>query len=249
MIPKIIHFCWLSGDPYPEIIIKCLDSWKKILPDYEIKLWDTKTFDIQSTKWTAQAFEMKKYAFASDYIRFYALYNYGGIYLDSDVEVLKSFDDFLHNKWFFGYEYTGSPEAAIVGAEKGQVWINQCMKWYENKEFVDYYGKETIIAPLVLQSGFERTISYKLIDDEKEHFFEGGCILPYSFFSPKNGFNGDIKVTNDTYAIHHFNTAWLNTNTVSIKIKKTIHMLLIKFLGKKRYNKVMYLTRKRLHKV
>ena len=85
MIPKIIHWCWLSGDPYPPKIQACLDTWKKVLPDYEIILWDTNRFDVNSTPWTKQAFEVKKYPFVADYIRLYAIYNYGGIYLDSDV--------------------------------------------------------------------------------------------------------------------------------------------------------------------
>ncbi|MCS2958344.1 hypothetical protein NXX53_17410 [Bacteroides salyersiae] len=89
MIPKRIHLCWLSGDPYPQKIQKCIDSWKVHLPDYEIMLWDLKRFDIAQVPWVEQAFRVKKYAFAADYIRLYALYNYGGIYLDSDVEVLK----------------------------------------------------------------------------------------------------------------------------------------------------------------
>lgn len=94
MIPKIIHLCWLSGDPYPPKIQKCLESWKKFLPEYEVMLWDGNRFDLNSSSWVAQAFA-KKYAFAADYIRMYALYHYGGIYLDSDVEVLKSFDELL----------------------------------------------------------------------------------------------------------------------------------------------------------
>ena len=118
MIPKIIHLCWLSGDPYPAKIAKCLDTWKKHLPDYEVMLWDTNRFDLNSSIWVRQAFEKKKYAFAADYIRFYALYHYGGIYLDSDVEVLKSFDDLLDLPYFMGAEKAHTPEAAIIGAEK-----------------------------------------------------------------------------------------------------------------------------------
>ena len=90
MIPKIIHFCWMSGDAYPEKIKKCIESWKQKLPDYEIWLWDTNRFDINQSIWVKEAFEAKRYAFCADYIRCYALYNYGGVYLDSDVEVLKS---------------------------------------------------------------------------------------------------------------------------------------------------------------
>ena len=95
MIPKVIHYCWLSGDPYPSLIKECLETWKKYLGDYEIWLWDRERFDIESTVWTKEAFECKKYAFAADYIRLYALCNYGEIYLDYDVTVYKSLDDIL----------------------------------------------------------------------------------------------------------------------------------------------------------
>ena len=96
MIPKIIHYCWLSGDAFPENIRTCFASWKQFLPDYEFRLWDTARFDVHSLPWTKEAFEAKKYAFAADYIRLYALYQFGGIYLDSDVLLYKSFDDLLH---------------------------------------------------------------------------------------------------------------------------------------------------------
>ena len=102
MIPKILHLCWLSGDAYPAKIAKCIDSWKRVLPDYDIILWDTKRFPLSQSQWVREAFEKKKYAFAADYIRFYALYTMGGIYLDSDVEVLKSFDDLLDLPYFMG---------------------------------------------------------------------------------------------------------------------------------------------------
>ena len=95
MIPKIIHYCWLSDDPVPSDLQKYMRTWKEKLPDYEFMKWDFNRFDKQSSKWVAQAFDNKKYAFAADYIRLYALYNYGGIYLDMDVEVLKSYNPFL----------------------------------------------------------------------------------------------------------------------------------------------------------
>ena len=112
MIPKIIHLCWLSGDPYPPKIAKCLKTWEKFLPDYEVVLWDTQRFDLNSSLWVKQAFEKKKYAFAADYIRFYALFHIGGIYLDSDVEVLKSFDDLLDLPYFIGAEKSHLPEVS-----------------------------------------------------------------------------------------------------------------------------------------
>lgn len=94
MIPKVIHFCWLSNEPYPDLIKKCIESWKEKLPDYAIKKWDTTNFDVTSVPFVKEAYECKKWAFAADYIRLHALYTEGGIYLDSDVRVLKSFDVF-----------------------------------------------------------------------------------------------------------------------------------------------------------
>ena len=147
MIPKIIHLCWLSGDPYPADIEACLKTWKEHLPDYEIWLWDTQRFDVHATKWTEQAFAARKYAFAADYIRLYALYNYGGIYLDSDVEVLKSFDDLLGRPYFFGKEHTpdrienqNSIEAATMGVEKELPFIKNAMSFYEKNEFCGKNG-------------------------------------------------------------------------------------------------------------
>ena len=132
MIPKIIHLCWLSGDPYPADIEACLKTWKEHLPDYEIWLWDTQRFDVHATKWTEQAFAARKYAFAADYIRLYALYHFGGIYLDSDVVVYKSFDNLLSLPYFIGHDQIGGFEAAVIGAQKGCLWIKDVLDEYED---------------------------------------------------------------------------------------------------------------------
>mgnify|MGYP000909436519 FL=1 len=95
MIPKIIHYCWLSNDPIPESLQKCMNSWKEKIPDYQLKKWDFTTFPKSKSKWVEEAFDNKKYAFAADYIRLYAIYNEGGIYMDMDIEVIKRFDDLL----------------------------------------------------------------------------------------------------------------------------------------------------------
>lgn len=243
MIPKILHLCWLSGDAFPEKIQKCLDSWKEILPDYEIKLWDSKTFDVNICNWTKQAFEKKQYAFVADYVRFYALYNYGGIYLDSDVEVVKSFNDLLENKFFFGYEYTALPEAAVVGAEKGLNWCKICLSYYETHDFLDKNGNmQRIIAPLIMKNGFESSYKLKLIDDESEKEVDCGKIYTYDYFSAKNGFSGEVVISENTYSIHHFNSAWLKAG-FKLKFKKCIHRFLIKLLGKKNYNNLLYKVR------
>lgn len=243
MIPKIIHFCWLSDDPYPKKIQKCINSWKKHLSDYKLILWNTKNFNIHCNKWVEQAFKCKDYAFVADYVRFYALYSMGGVYLDSDVEVLDSFDNLMQYKSFFGYEYTGLPEAAVLGAEKGCAWLKNALDWYESNQFLNADGnRNRVIAPLILKYAFEKEISFKLCDDEKPHTVEQNLILPFEFFSPKNGFLGMIYDSENTLCIHHFNSAWLKPGLFR-KIKKAVHLALIITLRKKNYNKLMYAHR------
>lgn len=149
-IPKIIHLCWLSGDAFPEKIKNCIDSWKKVLPDYQLILWDKNRFDINSVPYVKEAFEAKKYAFCADYIRIYALYNYGGIYLDSDVMVYKSFDQFLNLHAFASIEFHSyfmyahisnkkeklvGIEAAVLGSEKGASWLKNVLDYYDGRHF------------------------------------------------------------------------------------------------------------------
>ena len=170
MIPKIIHLCWLSGDPYPEKIQYCIDSWKKVLPDYEVMLWDTSRFDVNSIPWTKQAFEAKKYAFVADYIRLYAVYNYGGIYLDSDVEAIRPFDDLLDLPYFVGAEAgLGGIELAAFGAEKGLEWVEYAMHYYEGRNFIKEDGEMDIEPmPRVLRTFFEQKYSIEHIERKSE---------------------------------------------------------------------------------
>lgn len=164
MIPKIIHYCWLSNDPMPAELKRCIKSWKRKLPDYKIKKWDTHNFDIYSIPFVAEACKMRKWAFACDYIRVYALYTEGGIYLDSDVFVRNSLDFCLANRAFSAVEcYPDLVEkiyaegqvdaegnkrkdiqyidgiqiqAAILGAEKGHPFMRDCMNYYHDKHFI-----------------------------------------------------------------------------------------------------------------
>lgn len=229
MIPKIIHYCWLSKDPYPTLVQKCLDSWTKILPDYEIKLWNLTCPDIASNKWVQQAFENKKYAFAADFVRFFALYNYGGIYLDADVEVLKSFNDLLDKHEFIGEECGGDIEAAVIGAEKGCEWVKECLDYYDERCFVKNDGTfDMRPVPLLLNVVAKK---YKLE------------ILPYTMFSPKNYHIGQVNVNQETHTIHHFDGKWVTRN-MSNKLKLYIHRLIYIVLGREGHNKVVKIVRR-----
>lgn len=211
MIPKIIHYCWLSNDPIPEKLQQCMASWKKYLPDYEFVLWDLNRFDINQTLWTKQAFEAKKYAFAADYIRLYAVYNYGGIYMDMDVEVIKNMDILLQNPYFFGMETLTGIEAGIFGSEKSFLFLKQCLDYYENRPFVKKDGSfDTCPLPKIMYNVLsnnyqydERTsINISDLDSKKIYLFDN------EFLTAKSYQTGIINVTDNTFSIHHFAGSW-----------------------------------------
>lgn len=137
MIPKIIHYCWLSDDPIPDNLKKCILTWHRYMPEYKFIKWDFTIFPMGTSIWVDQAFEKKKYAFAADYIRLYALYHYGGIYLDSDVEVMKSFNPFLGLDDMVCYENSSRKglEVAAIGVSKNRTWVKQCLNHYDGKKF------------------------------------------------------------------------------------------------------------------
>ena len=215
MIPKIIHLCWLSGDPYPKKIQFCIDSWKKYLPDYEIMLWDTNRFDVNSTLWTKQAFEAKKYAFVADYIRFYAVYNYGGIYLDSDVEVIRSFNKFLNLPYFVCSEAVPtSVELAAFGAAKGTAWVKDAMEYYEGRAFVQDNGERAMTPmPIVMGEHLRKKYQWTPIESLSEFDQDPSkfCVLPLDWFGahpsdPENGTR--YHITANTHSIHHYANSW-----------------------------------------
>lgn len=209
MIPKIIHYCWLSGDPYPPQIKRCIDSWRETMPDYELRLWNTETFDIDSVKWVKQAYELKKFAFAADYIRLYALYNHGGIYLDSDVKVYKSFSNLLSLPYFIGQDSLGAFEPAIIGAAPQTPWIERVMEYYKDMEFINNDGSLNIKnLPVVF---FERLFPhyrFRQIRSAQE-FKEGDNIFnlfPAKFFNGRNNI-GPVRYP-ESYSSHLYAGSW-----------------------------------------
>ena len=139
-VPKIIHYCWFGPKEIPEMEQKCIASWKKVLPDYKIMFWNEQNFDVNSVPYVREAYEKGKYAFVSDYVRMYALYNYGGVYFDTDVEVLKPLDKFLEDKAFIGFENRTMIGTGIIGAEKHSALFEEMLNYYSNHNFVDDNG-------------------------------------------------------------------------------------------------------------
>lgn len=209
MIPKIIHYCWLSNDFVPESLQKYMKSWKEKLPDYDFMLWNFERFDKSSSLWVSQAFDNKKYAFAADYIRLFAVYNYGGIYLDMDIEVLKSFDDLLDSQIMIGYERDDKPwiEAGCFGAEKGNPFIKDCLSYYKNREFIKADGAfDMLPLPQIMSRFMEFHIN----------------IRPYcwTYFTNKSYETGVVYYNTEGYSIHHFAGSWVDEFSKKINLIK-----------------------------
>lgn len=228
MIPKIIHFCWLSDDKYPEKIRYCIESWKKFLPDYEIRLWDLSRFDINSSIWCKEAYNVRKYAFAADYIRCYALYMEGGIYLDSDVEVLKSFDDLLHLPYFIGIEQGSNIEPAVIGCEKRWSLMKEMLLYYKDRHFINGDSLDMQTLPIIMHEKIQELYEYTIIKSPSEFHLDEKKInvLPAEYFSPKYPNSFKCTVTAHTYTIHHFSASWYSRN-------QRIFRLIRKFFGYK----------------
>ena len=226
MIPKIIHYCWLSNDPIPKDLKKYMKSWKEKLYDYEFILWDLNRFDLNRSLWVKQAFEAKKYAFAADYIRLYAVYNYGGIYMDMDVEVIKSFNDLLRNAYILGYEAAKGLEAGVFGAPKKAPWVKEVLEYYTSKEFA-------------LPNGLYNDTPLPIIMDEvlnADYITNKKIVpLPTDFLTAKSYKTGKITITPNTYTIHHFAGSWKSWDEkMKIIIARIIGTKLTHILGNAR---------------
>lgn len=218
-IPKIIHYCWMSGEEFPELIQKCINSWKEKLPDYEIKCWSTENFDINICQYTREAFQAKKYAFVSDYVRLYALYSEGGIYLDSDIEVLKKFDDLLENAAFTGFEKNDGIVAAwIFGSEKGNPIFKEFLEYYADRPFILKDGKYDLTPnPIPIT---DTCVKHGLLLNGEEQKLDYITIYPRDYFCPYNRATEELNITENSYTIHYFNGAWIPEKKKKIIVKR-----------------------------
>lgn len=244
MIPKIIHYCWLSNEEYPEVVEKCIKSWHKKLPDYKFIKWTAENFDIHSNLFCKEAYENKKYAFASDYIRLKVLYEYGGIYLDSDIEVLKKFDDLLDNKAFIGFENDSAVTGWFMASESYNPLFKRFLDYYENRHFVMSNGKLDIIPnPQILTKIISQTND--LILNGSLQKFDNIVIYPKDYFCPKDYKTGKVSITDNSYCIHYFNGAWLSKST---RLKTNILIVLRNCFGNNFTNKLLNIYQRILNK-
>ena len=239
MIPKIIHWCWVGPDSPPPFIKKCVASWKKYMPDYEIRLWDRNSFDMKSVPYVKEAFEAKKWAFVADYIRLYALYHYGGIYLDSDVMVYKSFDPFLNLDFFSGQDVyktmnVWGVEAAILGAIPKHSIIGELIEYYNNYQVTfNNNGVPNLFSIPPIISKVLEPLGYQYKDEDFE------LTKGIKIFSTKTFCNcNSIKYRKINYAFH------INTNYYMYDGRGVFFKLCWKFGLLKLYRNIETITGK-----
>jgi len=211
MIPKIIHYCWFGYNPLPELAQKCIASWKKHFPDYEIKEWNESNYDVNKILYTSEAYNAKKYAFVSDYARFDILYQYGGIYFDTDVEVIKSFENIIKTGSFMGFELTKNTSVEVntglgIGVGTGFGIVYQILEFYATLHFVNFDGSYNMKT--VVEYVTEILKKHGLKDEDRIQQIDDLTIYPTEYFSPKDFWTGVIKITENTHSIHHYDSSW-----------------------------------------
>ena len=234
MIPKTIHYCWFGRGEKPKLVQKCMASWQKNLPGYTFVEWNEDNFDVHQNLFVQQAYAHRNFAFVSDYARAQALYNEGGVYLDTDVEVLKSFDAFLDCRFFAGFEEKNFVGTCVMGAEKGCELLQKYMAHYENETYEQADGtlysdtNVLLLTRLYEKMGFLRDNTFQQKD--------GVAVYPREWFSPYDYINSVSYITEDSHAIHHFAQLWLPK---SARIKSALKRTAVKVIGGERLRRLL----------
>lgn len=226
MIPKKIHYMWFGGSPLPESAKKYMDSWRKFCPDYEIVRWDESNFDIHCCKYVEEAYQARKWAFVSDYARFWVLFNVGGIYFDTDIEVVRSMNSLLEHKAFFGFGSTGL-SLPVFGAQAGQPSYKDIVEDYNSRSFVLENGKLDL-SPIDLTALRILKSNYGLIvNNQFQTLNDGTVIYPKQYFHAFNTETGVMNLYPELFVIHYADGSWLNDNQkYYIRLKKKCAKLL-----------------------
>ena len=249
-IPKVIHYCWFGGNPLPKSAEKCNKSWQRYCPDYEIKRWDESNFDVNCNEYCKFCYENKKWAFLTDYIRLKVIYDNGGVYLDTDVELLKNIDDIVNIGAYMGLQNKTEVATGLgFAGEKGNDFIGENMRYYENlTDFSALQSCPIITTELLIPYGLKE-------DDGTIQSVAGINIYPPEYLCPKNERTGLTEKTKNTYSIHHFDASWFEKSWKEgqkkrwrrERIRYIVHipnMILMKLLGDKNYAKLKALLKR-----
>lgn len=244
MIPKVIHYCWFGGNPLPDVGTRCIESWKKFFPNYEIKEWNEKNFNLESCDYVKEAYQAKKWAFVSDYARFWILYQYGGIYFDTDVEVIKDMTDIVEAGAFMGCEISDTNTSTFtigvnpglgIGVQPGLSLYKEILEIYQKEHFIDNagnYNYKTVVdrtTEVLIKYGFKALESVQRVAEIS--------IYPKEYFCPMDYTTGKLEITDKSYSIHWYDASWLDEKMKirrqkSEKIRKLFTGKLGKILSK-----------------
>lgn len=239
MIPKKIHYCWFGQNEKPETVQKMLNTWRQKLPEYEIIEWNEENFDVSSNIYTEQAYEAKKYAFVTDYVRLYAVYNYGGIYMDTDVEVIKELDDFLIHDAFTGCENERNCVTGLMGGIAGHRWYEDLLSNYQDRSFYKHDGSFDLTTNTKTITEITTNIYGWRPIDELQTLNQGLVIYPSDYFCAKSWDSGVIFKTENTYTIHHFAGSWKSSKEKMIsKTLSKVKKIMIAVIGEENFNKL-----------
>ena len=231
MIPKIIHYCWFGRGEKPALAKNCIASWRKFFPGYEIREWNEDNFDVNIIPYTAEAYACKKYAFVSDYARFWVLYKYGGLYFDTDVEVIRPMDDIVARGPFMGIETPATfgklpnvnPGLGLC-ASVGMDLYNKVLCYYADLHFVDERGLQkegtvvTHVTNVLQKAGLQATNEAQCVN--------GVWIYPVDYFNPFNDLTGKLNKTANTRTIHWYSKTWMSkSQTLRNRLTRMLHRL------------------------
>lgn len=228
-IPKIIHYCWFGRKPLPRSARRCIESWKKFFPDYEIREWNEDNFNVDIIPYTSEAYALKKYAFVSDYARFFTLYHHGGLYFDTDVQVIRPMDDILAKGAFMGIEQA----ADFVGVNPGQglaalpnmELYKTVLDYYATLHFIDKDGKQ--MEGTVVKHTTDVLLRYGFVAENRLQEVAGIHIYPNEWFNPLDDATGRLTVTANTRSIHLYSKTWVdNYGPLRIWITRRLHRIL-----------------------
>lgn len=230
MIPKVIHYCWFGNNPLPFEVKKCINSWKKICPDYEIRRWDETNFDVYQNDFIKSAYGSKAWAFVSDYARLKIVYDEGGIYLDTDVELKKNLDELRKNEGFFAIQQEGHycNTGLGFGAKKENEIVKTMLDLYDDLIYSEE-NKFSIACPYLNTKALEK-YGYSYSDDVI--VIHNNLVLPPRFMDPiAPGKNKENLLCNDTVSMHHYSASWMDDKTVRRR-------KIIRIIGEKRIYKI-----------
>lgn len=233
-IPKVIHYCWFGGKPMSALQKKCLKSWQKYAPEYELKLWNEENTDLQNCDYVREAYEAGKYAFVSDYARFKILYEQGGIYLDTDVELVRPLRELQQGGCFMACEEPGIvAPGLIIGAPAGDPLMKELLDGYMDKHFLLEDGMTDLTTVVDYATGILQ--KHGLQEQDEAQVLDGVTIYPPRYFCPRSMTTGKVEITKDTFSVHHYAASW---ETPANRFRGRVYRSMRRFLGEKTAEKI-----------